>query len=532
MGIIRSREVALASAVGFLAPAVQAALYDSVLQTPNGPVQGYAAFNSSPANMNLTNWKDVTVWKGIPFAADTSGTNRFRPPQSVTPWNTTFDAKDYGLSCVASGTTYATIGEDCLNVNVWSAANSTDAKLPVVMWSYPAGGSNADPRFDGAGMADKGVVFVNYNYRTGATGWLVTPELTEENLASIGVNSSGNYGMLDQFAALQWIRDNIAAFGGDPDHITVSGQSAGSAATYHILNSNLTKGMFVGAIIQSGVRNPYDPLATSLAEGYQTYDVALNYSLSFMESVNCSTIACMRALPWDTLDNSANPGATGPAFKGTLDYYAMPDTYLNTLKLGLANDVPIITGNTKDESGAEYGLNITLDEYLDDLNSTYSGDFVNKFLAAYPANDSASASAAENAQFTDRSKVGTQNFAAYWLSNRTSPVWTYLWDHAPPGQSAGAAHMTEIQYTQNNLYNEYYGSWEAEDYQIATTMNNYWVNFIKTGNPNGEGLVQWNRVSANTTVTQELGDGWGPMPIANAQQISLFKSWFSSLTAI
>jgi carboxylesterase 2 len=159
--------------------------------------------------MNLTHWKDVTVWKGIPFAAGTSGENRFRPPQPVTAWNTTFDAKDYGLSCVASGTTYTDIGEDCLNVNVWSAANSTDDKLPVVMWSYPAGRSNADPRFDGGSMTDKGVVFVNYNYRTGATGWLVTPELTEENLMSIGVNSSDNYGMLDQFAALQWIRDNI-----------------------------------------------------------------------------------------------------------------------------------------------------------------------------------------------------------------------------------------------------------------------------------------------------------------------------------
>lgn len=264
---------------------------------------------------------------------------------------------------------------------------------------------------------------VNYNYRTGATGWLVTPELTEENLVRIWVNSSGNYGMLDQFAAVQWIRDNIAS-GGDPDRITVSGQSAGSAATYHILNSNLTKGKIVGAIIQSGVRDRHDPLATSLAEGYQTYDVSLEYSQTYMESVNCSTIACMRALPWDAFDDTAMPGSAGPSFKGTLDYYAMPDTYLNTLKLGLANDVPVMTGNTKDESGAAYGLNITLADYIDDVNSTYSGDLIEKFLSAYQANDSATASAAENAQFTDRSKVGTQNWATYWLSNRTSPVWT------------------------------------------------------------------------------------------------------------
>ncbi|KAI0166573.1 Alpha/Beta hydrolase protein [Xylariaceae sp. FL1272] len=532
MDVLGPRKAIGSFVLGLLATTAEAALYNGVLQTPNGPVQGYPAFNSSPAHMNLSHWKDITVWKGIPFAADTSGQNRFRPPQPVTPWNTTFAARDYGLACVASGTTYADIGEDCLNVNVWSAANSTEDKLPVVMWSYPAGGSNADPRFDGAGMADKGVIFVNYNYRTGATGWLVTPELTDENLASIGVNSSGNYGMLDQFAAVQWIRDNIASFGGDPDRITVAGQSAGSAATYHILNSHLTKGKIVGAIIESGLRDPRDPLASSLAEGYQTYDVSLDYSQTFMASVNCSTIACMRALPWTAFDNSASPGSTGPSFKATLDYYTMPDTYINTLELGLANDVPVMTGNTRDESGAEYGMTITLSDYLDDLNSTYSGDFPDQFFRAYSANDSATASAAQNAQFTDRSKVGTQNWASYWLSNRTSPVWTYLWDHAPPGQSAGAAHMTEIQYTQNNLYNVYYGAWEAEDYQIAATMNGYWVNFIKNGDPNGAGLVQWDNVSINSTVTQELGDGWGPMPIANAQQIQLFNRWFPTQTAL
>lgn len=515
-----------------LLPAAQAALYNTVIQTPNGPVQGYPAFNSSPTNMNLTNWRNVAVWKGIPFAADTSGANRFKPPQNVTRWNTTLNAKDYGLSCPSSGTQYASIGEDCLNVNVWSAANSSNAKLPVVMWSYPAGGSNADPRFDGAGMADKGIVFVNYNYRTGPSGWLVSPELTQENLATIGVNSSGNWGMLDQFAAVQWIRDNIASFGGDPDHITVMGQSAGSAATYHILNSPLTKGKIVGAIIQSGVRDPYDPSATSLAEGYQTYDVAEAYGVSFMKSLNCSTIACMRSLPSSSLDVMGTPGSSGASFKGTLDYYCMPDTYLNTLELGLANDVPVLTGNTRDESGASYGTNTTLLAYRSALNSTYSGDFVERFRAAYPANNTATASAAQNAQYTDRSKIGTQFWANYWLSNRTSPVWTYLWDHAPPGQSSGAAHMTEIQYTQNNLYNAYYGQWLEEDYQIATKMNAYWVNFIKYGNPNGNGLVQWDSVSPNTTVTQELGDGWGPMPIASSSQISLFKDWFLSLTPI
>lgn len=205
--------------IGLFASTTRAALYSQVISTNYGNIQGYPAFNSTPA-ANLSNWKDITVFKGIPFAADTSGNNRFRAPQPASPWNSTLDARNYGDICPSGGSGY-TISENCLNLNVWTAANSTDAKLPVVMWSYPAGGSAADSMFDGAGMADKGVVFVNYNYRTGAFGWMAHPELNPEVELATGHNVSGNWGMLDQFAAVKWIHENIASFGGDPEHITV-----------------------------------------------------------------------------------------------------------------------------------------------------------------------------------------------------------------------------------------------------------------------------------------------------------------------
>lgn len=518
------------TASALLVPAASAALYDTVIQSKNGPVQGYAAFNSTPTG-NLTHWEDITVWKGIPFAATTAGQNRFKPPQAVTPWNETLDASDFSNICpvATTGRTGYTIDEDCLNLNVWSAANSTDAKLPVVMWSYPALSTALDPLFDGGGMADKGVVFVNYNYRTGAFGWLVTPELNEERLATVGSNSSGNYGMLDQFAALQWVRDNIEAFGGDPDHITVMGQSAGSAATYHILNSALVpEDSIVGAIIESGVRDPHDPLATSLAENYDTLEANSAQGLSFMASLNVSTIAEMRALPMDDLVTQFM-GAW--SFSATLDFYAMPDTYLNTLLEGLAKDVPVLTGNTRDESGASYGLNITYDTYISDLNTTYGAEYAAKFLAAYPANSSATASAAYNAQWTDRSKVGTYLWSQLWATNATSSVYTYLWDHAPPGQTQGAYHESEINYVLNNLYDTTTTPWTEEDYAIAATMNDYWVNFIKTGDPNGDGLVNLPAASADSKTVMELGDGFGSIPLCSDEQFALYEEWFDTLVA-
>lgn len=513
--------------IGRVANAADTSLFNTVIQTKSGPVQGYPAFNSTSTG-NLTNWEDIAVWKGIPFAASTAGQNRFKPPQSAVAWNTTLDAGSFGPICPSAksfGTGSYTVDEDCLSLNVWSAANSTDAKLPVVMWSYPAESTAADPLFDGAGMADAGVVFVNYNYRTGSFGWLAMPELSDEMAADYGTNSSGNWGMLDQFAALGWIRDNIAAFGGDPDHITVMGQSAGSAATYHILNSQLTKGLIVGAIIESGVRDPRDPLSTSLAESYRNLSSALETGMEYTASLNATTVADLRAL---SMEDLVTPFMGTYSFGAVLDGYAMPATYYETLVNGLAQDVPVLTGNTKDESGATYGLNITLDTYLEDLNETYSGVWVDAFLAEYAANDSVTASSAYNSQWSDRSKVGTWFWSQLWSTAYESPVYNYFWDHAPPGQTQGAYHESEINYVLNNLYDTD-SPWTTVDYTIAATMNSYWVNFIKTGNPNGAGLPEFPAWCNGSMTVQEVGDGFAPIPIASDAKIALIRDWFNSL---
>ncbi|KAJ5735735.1 uncharacterized protein N7483_000860 [Penicillium malachiteum] len=520
-----------------LAPiSVSAALYERVIKTQYGDIQGYPAFNSSPIG-NLTHWRDITVWKGIPFSGTTAGLNRFREPQPASPWNDTLDTSDWGPICpsATSGPTKFTIDENCLNLNIWSAANSTDARLPVVMWSNPAQSTAADVLFNGGGMADKGIVFVNYNYRTGSFGWLAHPELTAEFYKVSGSNSSGNWSMSDQFAALKWIRENIAAFGGDPEHITVMGQSAGSAASQHILNSPLTKGQIVGAIIENGVRDIQDPLCSSVAEAYITLEASEAEGIEYLASLNVSTVAELRSLPMDDLI-TASGGLNGDAewmFSATLDYYAMPDTYYNTLVKGLAHNVPIITGNAKDENGAVYGINITVAEYLANMTDSFSGKWLERFLVEYPASTSQQARGAFNAQWTERSTVGTWLWAQLWATARTAPVYTYFWDHAPPGQDQGAYHESEINYVLNNLYDTTDLPWMAKDYWIADQMNSYWVNFIKTGNPNGvhsagRQLVEW-AATNSTEVVQHVGNGWGPIPIASQDKIDLFGEWFETL---
>ncbi|KAJ5704311.1 carboxylesterase [Penicillium malachiteum] len=270
------------SALG-LVPLASAALYDTVIDTKYGSVQGYLAFHSTNTG-NLTHWKDITVWKGIPFAATTGGENRWKEPQPASSWNGTMDARNWGNIC-PSATNSAdgfTIDEDCLNLNIWSPTNSTDAKLPVVMWSYPAESTTADPLFDSSDMANKGIMFpIRLAY---------SPELSAEFEKVTGSNSSGNWGMLDQFGVLKWIHENIADFGGNPDHITVQGQSAGSATTY-----NITKGLIIGAIIKSSIYNPYDYLYISLTEAYATLDTTLDNGITYLDNLNVLSItkACL-----------------------------------------------------------------------------------------------------------------------------------------------------------------------------------------------------------------------------------------------
>jgi carboxylesterase 2 len=225
-----------------------------------------------------------------------------KPPKPRAPWNTTYIADTFGSGCLVgtspTGAADTVYDEDCLNLNIWSAANSTAEKLPVMIWSYPAGANSAWSMLDGGVLALKDIVVVNYNYRTGPYGWLALSELWEQS----GNITTGSYGILDQISALKLVHENIADFGGDANRITNVGQSAGSAAVYHTVNSPLAKGLIVGAIAERGIRDPHDPAATALAKGYNNMSTSLALGAELKSTLNVTTLEHLRQVSAESIN--------------------------------------------------------------------------------------------------------------------------------------------------------------------------------------------------------------------------------------
>ncbi|OOF91965.1 hypothetical protein ASPCADRAFT_56460 [Aspergillus carbonarius ITEM 5010] len=505
--------------------AANAALYDQVIETSQGSVQGTAAFNASTAPSYISNWKDISVWKGIPFAATTGGENRWRPPQTASSWNGTLKATSFGPSCPGS-TAGEGISEDCLSINIWSPANSTDAKLPVMFWSYAAGGESSQSTYDGAGMAGKDIIFVSYNYRTGPLGWLTLHQLANET------GATGNYGLLDQIQALKWVHENIAAFGGDPDLITVAGQSFGSGAAYHIVNSPLTKGLIKGAIAESGLKDPYDPDMWGYGSDYRNMTWAYAFSEAFAESLNATDMSELRALDLDTLLTGTGTSAF-VGFDPVLNYHSIPNKYIVSLENGATNNVPILVGNNKDEDGIDLSVTYTVAEYESEIKSTY-GPYAAELLALNPASNSSEATDAYNSIIRSGYCTSTWSWADRWSKSSDKSVYYYLWTHSPPG-SDGATHASEVVYALGNLYAQS-EDYTATDIEIADIMSSYWANFVKTQNPNQGGsytngtLPYWGANVPSENSTFELGSLWKKIPFVSVEQKEIILEYFKYAT--
>jgi para-nitrobenzyl esterase len=441
----------------------------------------------------------IAVFKGIPFAAPPIGNLRWRPPQAAASWQGVRKADQFGNSCVQTikadnkpwtyeFMTHNEVSEDCLNLNVWTGAKAGGEGRPVYVYIYGGAnteGSSAVPAYDGEGLAKKGIVVVTVNYRLGVFGFFAHPELSKD----AEYKSSGNYALLDLIAALHWVHDNIAAFGGDPAKVTIGGQSAGGANTQSLIVSPLAKGLFRGAIIESagGASRP-------LAEQEQA-------GVKFAEVKGAASLADLRRMPWKDLLTST-PGA--PRFStAVLDGYVLPANAADPFE---QSAVPILTGINMHEGGAVPHPDVTPDGFAEQVRRRYQ-DAADEVLKLYPA-------AAQNELAWDAARL---NLYLRAKAAKTS-VYTYFWDHTLPGPDAakyGAFHSSEIPYVFSSLATAD-RPFTAADHQIADRMSSYWANFIATGDPNGKGLPHWASIAEKPGFTMEVGDRNAPIPVAGS----------------
>lgn len=502
----------------------------------------------------------ITVYKGVPFAAPPVGNLRWREPESPIAWTGVRKADHFGPVCPQpQPPAGATMDEDCLSLNIWTGATSATDKRPVLVWIYGgafAVGTGSSPLFDGEGLARKGLVVVTINYRLGSLGFLATPALSQES----GHAASGNYGLLDDIAALRWVQKNIQGFGGDSSRVTIAGQSAGAGSVGFLSMSPLAKGLFQRSIAESHARYPRDPELRYLSTSWRSLSAAEKAGSRYVQSLGADSVQALRALPWqklvvgaDLIDPDVNTGSSArpPLFRPVVDGWVLPTNYGETYARQTQNQVTFIAGNNLDESGAVPEtafaalqaqsaaprpgmppLKVTLAAYQNAAREKF-GAMADEFFKLYPASTDLEAARANNSAVRDNSRVSTFLWATEWKKGASLPVYAYFWTHAPPGAGhdmRGAYHGSEINYVFDNLYATDL-PWTADDARIADTMASYWANFAKTGDPNGTGLPYWPAVDVGSPNVMELGDKFGPIPVTDPGKLDFWKRFFASQTA-
>jgi para-nitrobenzyl esterase len=446
----------------------------------------------------------VRTFLGIPYASPPVGDLRWKPPVPPAKWTGVRPATEFGSRCMQNRV-YSDmifrdpgISEDCLSLNVWTPAKTPKAKLPVMVWIHGGGfmaGASSEPRQDGSILATHGVVVVSMNYRLGIFGFLVLPELVAES----GQKAAGDYGMLDQIAALQWVHRNIAAFGGDPDNVTIFGESAGSFAVSALMASPIAKDLFQKAIGESGA--PFGS-TTLLFESV----AARSQKDSEFASSNLGTKSLkeLRALPAKKiLDATFKPEGKGPRFNPDIDGYFLTEQVSETFAEGKQTDVPLLAGWNHDEG--DYTA-VRGQSALDNLKATATKEFgakADEFLQLYSASNEAQAKRALRDLAGDRFIAwGTWRWIEAQLTTGRHPVYRYRFDNAPPpdpnSPDRGAYHSAEIEYVFGTLDSKPGMIWRPDDRTLTDMMQRYWSDFARSGVPNGPGLPEWPAYGAST----------------------------------
>ena len=435
----------------------------------------------------------VRVFKGVPFAHPPVGDLRWRPPEPAAAWNGVREARNFGPACMQPRTRFAdyeAISEDCLYLNVWAPEGTSPA--PVLVWLHGgslSSGTGAEPFYDGTVLAREGVVVVTVNYRLGPLGWLAHPALSQENPAGV----SGNYGLMDQIAALEWVRDNIAAFGGDPGQVTIAGESAGALSVMYLMVSPRAHGLFHRAIAQSGYMITSPVLRDT---PYDQWPDAETVGLTVAAALGARTAADLRALTAEAIITGAAP--TGYFPMGTVDGDLIPDQIIDRIDQGLQAQVPVLAGYNEGEIRS---LRILLppppasaEAYEAEIRARY-GERANAFLDIYPATD------------IDASMLAATRDALYgWSAERLAAGqqaigqggWLYYFDHGYPMADAlglRAFHASEIPYVFGTL-DKTPAYWPrvpdgGTETGLSRSMTGYWASFIKTGSPAAPGEPVW-----------------------------------------
>lgn len=441
----------------------------------------------------------IKNYRGIPYAKPPMGNLRWKEPQPVENWKEILKADTFGnrpmQMPVFADMNFrsATVSEDCLYLNVWTPAKNAKEKLPVLVYFYGGGyiaGDGSEYRYDGESLAEKGIVTVTLNYRLGIFGFFVHPELSDESPNG----ASGNYGLLDQHAALLWVKNNIAAFGGDPNKITIAGESAGSISVSAHMASPLSKKLIAGAIGQSGA------MIHPTLEALPLEDAEKN-GIGFARTIGSGTMSELRALSAkELMEMASKPGAFKA--RATLDGYFLPKLPAAVFAAGDQARVPLLAGWTSAEmpyNAFMQGKEPTPENYAGIVTAKY-GDSAGEVLALYPGTTNEEVMQSTTALASD-------NFIVYstwkWAEDhrRTSKksVFVYTFSKGRPSlitdsnkaAPSGAPHASDIEYALGNLASNKVYNWTADDLKASEYMENYFANFIKTGNPNGQNLPSW-----------------------------------------
>ncbi|HKS68244.1 MAG TPA: carboxylesterase/lipase family protein [Candidatus Acidoferrales bacterium] len=454
-----------------------------VVRTASGAVEGTTSADGK-----------VRVFEGIPYAAPPVGALRWKAPQPLAPWSGVKGAKKFGPRCM-QGDIYGDMifrddgpSEDCLYLNVWTPAKDAAANLPVMVWIYGGGfaaGASSEPRQDGSKLAEKGVVVVSMNYRLGIFGFFAYPGLTQESPH----HASGNYGLLDQLAALQWVQQNIVAFGGNPQEVTIFGESAGSFSVSAQMASPLARGLFERAIGESGAFLGKSPATKSLADSEAD-------GQKFAESIGAASLDALRAMSASGLLAAATK-YTITRFWPNVDGYFFPEDPHAIYAAGKQARVPLLAGWNQDEGNYEAFFqkqDPAVENYVHLARSKFD-DHANEFLKLYPGKTDAQAKRSAADLAGDRFiAFGTWKWIELQRTTANATVYRYEFDDAPPqpaGQpSHGAYHSSEIEFVFEALSSKNL-PWRPADEKLSGQISSYWTNFAKTGDPNGPGLPRW-----------------------------------------